>query len=559
MPVHVWLPLALIALPALALCARFFRRRRMEKQLKLRWCADAEPLERDILEDAAGYHRMRRAAMPDTALVDDATWDDLDMDVLFLRLNRTMSAAGREVLYDILRDTGASAEALKARDVRAQAFGRDENLRLRVQMALTRVLKPSFHGAPRYLFRAGFQVPERRGIYYALSLSMVLLIAASPFFPQALLAMMGLLIVNIAVYAATERRWGREKCALKHIASVLSAARQLSKIDAPELAADIARIKARVHELRAVRFWLPMFAMERAGDLDFLTNYLKIMFLLDMVSLCAIARGTQRHEQALRDLYQLVGELDAALAITQLREVTPVHCVPEFTSDLRVQGKGLAHPLIVEPVRNDVDWQGCALLTGSNASGKSTFVKAMAINCILAQTIYSCFAERFQLPRARVMSSMAVCDSVVDGESYFVAEIKRIKRLLDAATEGGMLLAFVDEILRGTNTVERVAASSAVLRALADHNLLCMAATHDIELTRMLADVYENWHFREEVTERGIVFTYQLHHGSSTTRNALKLLEQMGFAGDIVREAKESAATFEREGRWPMPASGFLS
>ncbi|MEA5066429.1 MAG: hypothetical protein VB065_10295, partial [Eubacteriales bacterium] len=100
----------------------------MKKQLKLRWCVDAEPLERDILEDAAGYHRMRRAAMLDTALVDDATWDDLDMDALFLRLNRTMSAAGREVLYDILRDTGASAEALKARDVRAQAFGRDENL-----------------------------------------------------------------------------------------------------------------------------------------------------------------------------------------------------------------------------------------------------------------------------------------------------------------------------------------------------------------------------------------------------------------------------------------------
>ncbi len=103
------------------------------------------------------------------------------------------------------------------------------------------------------------------------------------------------------------------------------------------------------------------------------------------------------------------------------------------------------------------------LVTGSNASGKSTFLKALAVNAILAQTIGVCFAQEFRFGRARVMSSMAVRDSVRGGESYFVAEIRSLKRILDAAEGKTPVLAFVDEILRGTNTIERIAASAAVL------------------------------------------------------------------------------------------------
>ena len=111
------------------------------------------------------------------------------------------------------------------------------------------------------------------------------------------------------------------------------------------------------------------------------------------------------------------------------------------------------------------------------------------------------------------------------------------------------VLAFVDEILRGTNTIERIAASAAVLQDLSGKNILVMAATHDIELTRILAG-YQNIHFREQVGKDGVTFDYKLRPGPSRTRNALELLGQMGFAEETVSRARTTAARFEREQRW---------
>ena len=149
------------------------------------------------------------------------------------------------------------------------------------------------------------------------------------------------------------------------------------------------------------------------------------------------------------------------------------------------------------------------------------------------------------------MSSMAVRDSVRGGESYFVAEIRSLKRILDAAEGKTPVLAFIDEILRGTNTIERIAASAAVLDALAGKNILVMAATHDIELTRMLAS-YQNIHFREWVDQGGVTFDYKLRPGPSRTRNALELLGQMGFDRQTVERAREMAARFERGQGWDV-------
>ena len=109
----------------------------------------------------------------------------------------------------------------------------------------------------------------------------------------------------------------------------------------------------------------------------------------------------------------------------------------------------------------------------------------------------------------------------------------------------------MDEILRGTNTVERIAASSSVLCHMEEGNALIMAATHDIEFTRILSR-YENYHFAERVGDDGVAFDYKLQPGPSRTRNAIALLNQMGFGDEIVSGAREMAACFESEQRWPI-------
>ena len=114
------------------------------------------------------------------------------------------------------------------------------------------------------------------------------------------------------------------------------------------------------------------------------------------------------------------------------------------------------------------------------------------------------------------------------------------------------VLCFVDEVLRGTNTVERIAASSRILQSLTGKGVLCFAATHDIELTHLLEDTYENYHFEETIEEGDINFNYLLKKGRAQSRNAIRLLQVMGYDSDVIKEAEDMAGRFLETGKWEM-------
>ena len=169
----------------------------------------------------------------------------------------------------------------------------------------------------------------------------------------------------------------------------------------------------------------------------------------------------------------------------------------------------------------------------------------------MAQTIHTCTAARYRGELFYVYSSMALRDDLESGESYYIVEIKALKRILDAASAGkGTVLCFVDEVLRGTNTVERIAASTQILASLGENGILCFAATHDIELTDLLKDKFDNYHFEEEVRDGDVVFPYRLRPGKAVTRNAIRLLELMGYDEGIIRLANAQAEYFMEKGEW---------
>jgi DNA mismatch repair ATPase MutS len=131
-----------------------------------------------------------------------------------------------------------------------------------------------------------------------------------------------------------------------------------------------------------------------------------------------------------------------------------------------------------------------------------------------------------------------------------VAETKSLKRIIDSVGEDIPTICFVDEILRGTNTIERIAASSQILKYLTLSNCICIAATHDIELTHILEDYFENYNFQENIVDNEIMFDYKIHDGRSTTQNAIKLLSILGYKQDIVNKAEEKAKAFLKNGIW---------
>ena len=118
--------------------------------------------------------------------------------------------------------------------------------------------------------------------------------------------------------------------------------------------------------------------------------------------------------------------------------------------------------------------------------------------------------------------------------------------------DAGPVLCFVDEVLRGTNTVERIAASTQIMKVLAGGRTLCFAATHDVELTRLLAAVYDNYHFEETIEEEDIFFPYLLCKGPASSRNAIALLKMLGYDRKIVEEAEAMAERFLKSGSWGL-------
>ncbi len=518
----------------------------VRRQLKDEWGSGGRAYAMD--EDAMIALRECYQDMPKAetafAWVDDVTWADLDMDAIFRYLNRTQSGVGEEALYRMLHAIDADEDDLTRRDRWMNALRDDEESRIALQRQLRKLGREHDHGAFLYLKDPLASKPKHGWVYYLLAIIPLVFFTLGFVNPYLFLGIMASFALNAAVYYRTKKVWMRELSAVRHIAAALRIGRRMGRARVRGAEDGFQELTALSEKLKAFGRWNGIFNMQRVADYDFITDYLRIAFQPDMIALCRLSVFIKKHAADILRVYRLVGELDACVALASLRQTLPQYTVPAFWAEKRVDIKGAAHPLLKHPVRNDADWSNNMLVTGSNASGKSTFVKAVAINLILAQSVSTCWAESLHMPRAQVITSMAIRDNVQGGESYFIVEIKSLKRILSALRGDVLTLCFIDEILRGTNTVERIAASKALLTHIARQNALCIAATHDIELTKLLSG-YRQVHFREEITPQGMVFPYHLMDGVSDTRNAIRLLEQMGFPAEVIKDA--DAAAQEKE------------
>ncbi len=241
-----------------------------------------------------------------------------------------------------------------------------------------------------------------------------------------------------------------------------------------------------------------------------------------------------------------LGEVEALSALAALRHDNPGWAFPDLDPETdRLDARDLGHPLLPDATRvvNDVQVgpPGTFLLvTGSNMSGKSTLLRSIGVNVVLAQTGAPVCACSLSMPPVRLWTSMRVEDSLERGESYFMAELARLKAVVDAArpeaAEGRTrLLYLLDEILQGTNTEERQVAARRVISYLVRQGALGAVSTHDLGLADApeLADTAETIHFTETITEdeRGpkMSFDYKARPGIATSRNALRLMEIVGL------------------------------
>lgn len=274
-------------------------------------------------------------------------------------------------------------------------------------------------------------------------------------------------------------------------------------------------------------------------------------FLLDVHLAARLDAWRRRSGPAVREWLTALGEAEALSALAALAHDHPDWTFPTWRTDeeARVEATGLGHPLLApgECVRNDVQVGppgSFLLVTGSNMSGKSTLLRALGANVVLAGAGGPVCAASLTLVPVRVWTSMRIEDNLAEGVSLFMAELLRVRDIVEAAGVPGVPPVFylLDEILHGTNTAERSVAARAVVRHLVDHGAIGAVSTHDLTLAEspQLTPHAENVHFREQVSRvegrTHLDFDYRLRPGVATTRNALRLLEAVGLDLEELRE-----------------------
>lgn len=514
----------------------------------------ADKLKSEDMKFISSYYDNLKETNKDSFFIDDITWSDLDMDNIFKRVNNTQSTVGEEYLYALLRKPSMDKKELKERDRLIGIFQKNPALRAKIQFELARLGKNRGIYITNHLSSNKNRASWKGILYRLLSLIAMLSPLLMVFdFEKGITLLILSFIVNMFVYYRAKNEISSQLEVLFYLIGLVCCAKRITATATAGLDEYIKQLGTSLKKVGKMnKRGFSLFYV--SGDP--ITEYLKIILLKELIDYESLCGTISKYNEDLKGLYEVVGLFDALISVASFRESVSNYASPDMVetsskNDTKVLSfKDAYHPLIKEPVLNSFDTSKCVLVTGSNASGKSTFLKTVAINAVFAQTICTCLASEYKSSFFMVYSSMALKDNLLNNESYYIAEIKSLKRILDGMDNDIPCLCVIDEVLRGTNTVERISASSQVLYHLSKNNCICFAATHDIELTHMLEKQYDNYHFQEKISDRDVLFDYKIYEGRAVSRNAIKLLKLLGYSDSIVDEAEERAGRFVEEGKW---------
>ena len=530
------------------------RRQARLAQLRRTWGKEI-PRERDM-EIIAMYFA---SLGTDRKTVNDQTWRDLGMDDLFAKVDRTCSIPGRQILYSQMRTYVEDDRALAERAREQEILAADPTLREGCQVLLARLNAPGEQWLASLLLNPFPKPPSFAPLLYLSSFLSVACLAGIVFVHFLVLPALLLLLGNAIISATYTRGIAPYFSGFSQIVTLLGVSEELAKIpnvgSLPQL--EFARQASPwVRSLRAKLGWL---AVDRTTLNDLAASafgYLNMLFLYDAIVYLRSLAILRQHQAALVGLFEAVGSLDSSIAVASYLQSLPRFVRPKLIEGRGLDVTGLYHPLLAGAVSNSLRLADrSALIAGPNMAGKTAFIRTVGINLILAQTLNLCLAERAELPRAIVRSSIRREDDLLAGQSYFFTEIHQIAEFTQIEGRGQLYLFLIDEIFRGTNTIERVAASTAVLRHLGKSQLV-LATTHDVELQELLVDTFDLYHFSDQMVEGSYRFDYRIQPGPARSRNAIKLLEISGYPSSIIREAEALAARFSDQSDPVDPPQG---
>jgi hypothetical protein len=538
----VW-SVVVAAVAAVALVLLFSRWVTVAKELE---SIDDLRIAKEPIFDRPTVNARRRemAVALDAEPLDDQTVADIDTPLLHRRANACLSLVGEETFYAMLSSVPTAAMRVR-RAAAMDIIAADEAVRLWLLRQLHLLGRERPRSAVEMLFGSLPPRDNRLPFYLIQSsatgvlLLLLILGATWTLVPLALLAS-----VNIFLYMGANRLVNIQVSRFAHLFEVLSAAKRLRQVPAFDvLSSGIADHDDR--RTAAVARLARFLSIQPTGSgdiLELLLQWPKVLFLLDALVYDRLLTLVERRRDSLRAAYTFVGTLDGLQALAWYRKGLLQSCRADVAGR-GIEADGLYNPLLEKPVANSLAVSSPGLiLTGANMAGKSTLLRAVVLNVVLALGFGFACSARFSTEEFRVFTLIRKADSLERGESFYFFEAERIHTMLEHTADERPLLLAVDEFFAGTNSVERVAAATAVLSFLARHGCTTVAATHDSEVADHLNGTYALAYFDSELEAGRISFDYRLKPGIIQSTNGIALLESVGYPEDVVRFARRIAS-----------------
>ncbi|MDD6793826.1 MAG: DNA mismatch repair protein MutS [Clostridiaceae bacterium] len=474
--------------------------------------------------------------------IDDLTWDDLDMDKVYRKLDRTFSSPGEASLYCLLRNPLMNKEKLLKRDKTIEFLKNDSKLSGILRNIFFNLNIDSENRLLKMLANDIVVSKLKFFIYFILGYIIppaLIILAIVLKEPRFMIALLVSVLVNVQI-ADYESKYVKSR-GLIYLRNLISSAKKICNLKNENLSAYTGEIQSILKELKSIDRSTAILKL--INSFGGLLEMLAIPFLIEQTTYYKISGKLQDKTHEILKLYYIVGELDALLSIASYKTTTEGLSSPTFTDSVMVNIEDGIHPLLKNPVANSISITNKGIvLTGTNMSGKSTFIRMLSINILLAQCFNFVLAKKYVGTFFNIVSSISPKDDVDAGKSYYLAEAEGILRILKALDKNIPVFCPIDEIFRGTNPVERISSSAEILKYINNKNAICIVATHDRELSEMLAENYDFYHFSENVNENtGLSFDYKLKPGIIDTSNAIKILEYIGYPKEITQGAYKRA------------------
>jgi len=457
----------------------------------------------------------------------EKTLIDLDFHKFFKYVDRTSSAVGQQFLFNKLICQTETKEKIEIQEKLANYYRSNKENKHKSQLILKKLAKSNDYYFPYLIYS---ELPKRmynQTIILFLQLTIFSSIIFSFKYPVFLLFAILLIAINLGLHYLHKNRIDEKETLsidVKHIDQITS---QVLFLKTDNL---------QNSEFGSI-FW-------------FVFELIKILTLGEVVVFNKLVDKINQSRPQIENVYEAIGKIDVAISICSLRDGLPYCSIPIFKENKKeMEVQGLFHPLVIDCIPNDIKLiNRSLLLTGSNMAGKSTFIKAINLNALCSQVLNTSFSNYYCAPVWRLKTSMTIKDNLDDKSSYYMEEVESIGKLIECSEDiENHYLFTIDEIFKGTNTIERISTAKAILEYLNRNRHTVLVSTHDIELTKLLEQGYDLYFFQESIKDESLSFDYKLKKGVLEKSNAISILELVGYPDIITDSARTLAKQLKHE------------